>query len=98
MTTEERKAEDARFRQEYPLFAQYPELIYLDNAATTQKPSCVIQSESAFYEKYNANHSVVFMSWPSLLQSIMRRLEQLLQSFFMQIQMRLFLPEMHQRV
>ena len=35
MTTEERKAEDARFRQEYPLFAQYPELIYLDNAATT---------------------------------------------------------------
>jgi len=55
MTTEERKAEDARFRQEYPLFAQYPELIYLDNAATTQKPSCVIQAESAFYEKYNAN-------------------------------------------
>ena len=54
MTTEERKAEDARFRQEYPLFAQYPELIYLDNAATTQKPSCVIQAESAFYEKYNA--------------------------------------------
>ena len=53
MTTEERKAEDARFRQEYPLFAQYPELIYLDNAATTQKPSCVIQAESAFYEKYN---------------------------------------------
>ena len=55
MTTEERKAEDARFRQEYPLFAQYPELIYLDNAATTQKPLCVIQAESAFYEKYNAN-------------------------------------------
>ena len=55
MTTEERKAEDARFRQEYPLFAQYPELIYLDNAATTQKPSCVIQAEAAFYEKYNAN-------------------------------------------
>ena len=60
MTTEERKAEDARFRQEYPLFAQYPELIYLDNAATTQKPSCVIQAESAFYEKYNAwkNHAM----------------------------------------
>jgi len=51
MTTEERKAEDARFRQEYPLFAQYPELIYLDNAATTQKPSCVIKAEAEFYEK-----------------------------------------------
>ena len=96
MTTEERKAEDARFRQEYPLFAQYPELIYLDNAATTQKPS--FRQNQHFMKNIMLTHFVVFMSWPSLLQSIMRRLEQLLQSFFMQIQMRLFLPEMHQRV
>ena len=96
MTTEERKAEDARFRQEYPLFAQYPELIYLDNAATTQKPSCVIQAESAFYEKYNANP---FRGVYELAEFATEHYEeQLLQSFFMQIQMRLFLPEMHQRV
>ena len=95
MTTEERKAEDARFRQEYPLFAQYPELIYLDNAATTQKPSCVIQAESAFYEKYNANP---FRGVYELAEFATEHYEELLQSFFMQIQMRLFLPEMHQRV
>lgn len=55
MTTEERKAEDARFRKDYPLLAKTPDLIYLDNAATTQKPSCVIEAEAQFYEKYNAN-------------------------------------------
>jgi len=97
MTTEERKAEDARFRQEYPLFAQYPELIYLDNAATTlHKPPEVAEAvknailtqqprkshlvsfrqNQHFMKNIMLTHFVVFMSWPSLLQSIMRRLEQ----------------------
>lgn len=30
-------------------------LIYLDNAATTQKPACVIKAVSEYYERYNAN-------------------------------------------
>ena len=30
-------------------------LIYLDNAATTQKPNVVIEAESDYYKKYNAN-------------------------------------------
>ena len=98
MTTEERKAEDARFRQEYPLFAQYPELIYLDNAATTQKPSCVIQAESAFYEKYNANPFRGVYELAEFATEHYEEARAAVQSFFMQIQMRLFLPEMHQRV
>ncbi len=32
-------------------------LAYLDNAATTQKPQCVIDSLLRFYEKYNSNVS-----------------------------------------
>lgn len=76
MTTEERKAEDARFRQEYPLFAQYPELIYLDNAATTQSHLVSFRQNQHFMKNIMLTHFVVFMSWPSLLQSIMRRLEQ----------------------
>lgn len=55
MTIQERKAEDARIRREYPLLQGEKELIYLDNAATTQKPSCVIAAVTEFYEKYNAN-------------------------------------------
>ena len=30
-------------------------MIYLDNAATSQRPEAVIQAEAQFYEKYNAN-------------------------------------------
>jgi cysteine desulfurase (EC 2.8.1.7) len=30
-------------------------LVYLDNAATTQKPECVIEAVSAFYRHDNAN-------------------------------------------
>ncbi|HMU44565.1 MAG TPA: aminotransferase class V-fold PLP-dependent enzyme, partial [Ignavibacteriaceae bacterium] len=30
-------------------------LVYLDNAATTQKPQYVIDKTNYYYEKYNAN-------------------------------------------
>ena len=39
----------------FPIFSHHPELIYLDNAATTQKPDSVIQATSDFYQKENAN-------------------------------------------
>ena len=42
-------------RKDFPVFQNRPDLIYLDNAATTQKPFCVIQKEQGFYEKNNAN-------------------------------------------
>ena len=47
----------ARFKQQFPLFSQ-PEnhaLIYLDNAATTQKPALVIDAVRDFYLHSNAN-------------------------------------------
>src|SRR5690554_4738551 len=46
-----------RFKAQFPLFAQ-PEnqrLVYFDNAATTQKPQCVIDAISNFYLHSNAN-------------------------------------------
>ncbi|WP_334079022.1 aminotransferase class V-fold PLP-dependent enzyme [Microbulbifer sp. M83] len=45
------------FRSQFPLFAQ-PEnldLVYLDNAATTQKPDVVIEALGDFYRHSNAN-------------------------------------------
>ena len=45
------------FKKQFPLFAQ-PEnraLVYLDNAATTQKPACVIDAIADFYRHSNAN-------------------------------------------
>ena len=43
-----------QYRNDFPLLAENP-LVYLDSAATAQKPSCVIQAERDFYERYNAN-------------------------------------------
>jgi cysteine desulfurase/selenocysteine lyase len=42
-------------RREFPLLAQAPELVYLDSAATTQKPRAVLDAMRAYYEHDNAN-------------------------------------------
>ena len=45
------------YRKDFPIF-DAPEnsgLIYFDNAATTQRPQCVIDAVSDFYKKNNAN-------------------------------------------
>ena len=42
------------FKKDFPLFKDR-DVIYLDNAATAQKPACVIEAEKEFYEKHNAN-------------------------------------------
>ena len=43
-----------RVRAQFPLLNS-KDIIYLDNAATTQKPQCVIDAISNFYCNYNAN-------------------------------------------
>jgi cysteine desulfurase/selenocysteine lyase len=42
-------------KSHFPIFTHHPDLVYLDNAATTQKPEGVIETISNFYEKENAN-------------------------------------------
>ncbi len=42
-------------RKLFPIFENYPDLIYLDSASTTQKPQIVMNAESEFYQSYNAN-------------------------------------------
>lgn len=47
-----------KIRKDFPVLNQQiygKPLIYLDNAATTQKPLSVIELESEFYEKFNSN-------------------------------------------
>jgi len=48
----------ARIRKEFPILNQEingKPLVYLDNAATTQKPQIVIDALVEYYQKYNAN-------------------------------------------
>jgi len=42
-------------KSHFPIFQHHPDLVYLDNAATTQKPQSVIDVISNFYKKENAN-------------------------------------------
>src|SRR5262245_31823971 len=48
----------AKIRKDFPIFEQKihgKPLVYLDNAATTQKPRAVIDSISDYYKTINAN-------------------------------------------
>lgn len=42
------------YRQDFPLLRENP-IVYLDSAATAQRPDVVIEAEMEFYRKYNAN-------------------------------------------
>lgn len=42
-------------RADFPLLAAQPELVYLDSAATSQKPAAVLDAIRKYYETVNAN-------------------------------------------
>ncbi len=43
------------WKADFPVFAQFPDMVYLDSAATSQKPAAVIAAEAAYYREANAN-------------------------------------------
>ncbi len=45
---------DNKYRADFPIFEKHP-CVYLDSAATAQRPGCVIEAEKEFYETMNAN-------------------------------------------
>lgn len=50
--------EPLRWRRDFPILQQHVHgkpLVYLDNAATTQKPRVVIEAETRYYETINSN-------------------------------------------
>jgi selenocysteine lyase/cysteine desulfurase len=42
-------------RAEFPIFAAHPGLVYLDSAATSQKPQIVIERMNRYHTQENAN-------------------------------------------
>lgn len=42
------------YKKDFPLLAE-SDIAYLDNAATEQRPACVLDAEREFYERWNAN-------------------------------------------
>lgn len=44
-----------KIKKDFPIFKHHPQLVYLDNAATSQKPQVVIDALNQFYSQHNAN-------------------------------------------
>ena len=42
-------------RDDFPLLAAHPEMVFLDSAATSQRPTSVLDAQRTFYETMNAN-------------------------------------------
>ena len=55
----------ARIRADFPILSRTVEdkpMVFLDSAATSQKPRQVIEAEREFYERHNANvHRGIYM-------------------------------------
>lgn len=43
------------YKQDFPIFKTYPQLVYLDNSATTQKPQVVLDAMNEYYVTACAN-------------------------------------------
>lgn len=43
------------YRDDFPLLKTHPDLVYLDSAATSLKPQCVIDALNSYYKEYSAN-------------------------------------------
>ncbi|MBN1915931.1 cysteine desulfurase [Candidatus Dojkabacteria bacterium] len=43
------------YKSDFPIFKNNPNLVYLDSAATSQKPQSVIDAIKDYYENYNSN-------------------------------------------
>ena len=45
----------SRIREDFPFLKNNKDIVYLDNAATSQKPKSVIESQNEYYTYFNAN-------------------------------------------
>ena len=51
-------------KEDFPIFSRMINgrpLVYLDNAATTQKPACVIDAMSDYYSSSNATYTAPYI-------------------------------------
>lgn len=67
------------FRQDFPYFTHDEAVIYLDNAATTLKPQCLIEATVAFYQSAGSVHRSQYdEKQTALYEQARRRIKQLI--------------------
>jgi cysteine desulfurase/selenocysteine lyase len=81
ITTSEDILDVEKIRKDFPILKEEfsdtsgskKKLVYLDNAATTQKPQQVINALRNYYEHQNANVHRAFTNWGKGRPRLMRR-------------------------
>lgn len=60
----------SNIKKDFPLFSENPGIVYLDSAATSVKPKCVIDKINEYYNKYgvNVNRGVYKLSYEATLE------------------------------
>ncbi|HMX46365.1 MAG TPA: aminotransferase class V-fold PLP-dependent enzyme [Candidatus Obscuribacter sp.] len=71
----------AKIKSDFPIFVSHPDLIYFDNASTTQKPRSVLETMSTYYEKQCANAGRAAYTWSSQLEKAMEESRRQVASF-----------------
>ena len=85
------------YKKDFPLLAE-SDIAYLDNAATEQRPACVLDTEREFYERWNANPLRGLYVWVWRRQSSMSMRESASHSLYMRrVREKSFLPEIRPR-
>ena len=86
------------YKKDFPLLRDN-QLVYLDNAATAQRPAKVLLAEQEFYEKYNANplRGLYSLGLAATAQYESAR-ERCVILFMQKVNGRSFLPEIRRRV
>jgi cysteine desulfurase/selenocysteine lyase len=70
------------FKENFPIFKNYPKIVYLDNSATSQKPQIVIDSIKDYYEKYNFPIFKGYTNFSQKSQDLFTKNKQTIANFF----------------
>ncbi|MER6527340.1 aminotransferase class V-fold PLP-dependent enzyme [Streptomyces sp. NPDC001508] len=68
-------------REQYPIITGHPELVYLDSAATSQKPRTVLDAAQAYLTTANANAGRGTYPWANRTTAMVERTRQRVKAF-----------------
>lgn len=68
INTDESKLDTFKLRSEFPIFQNFPDLIYFDNASTSQKPRLVLDEISRYHTEQCSNAGRAAYSWSTQME------------------------------
>lgn len=66
--TEESQLDTFKLRSEFPIFQNFPDLIYFDNASTSQKPKLVLDEINRYHTEQCSNAGRAAYSWSTQME------------------------------